>query len=320
MAAPFSMTEAAESSLRWLLRPIEALLADPALTDLHIEGPGEATIDRGAGLEPIALPFTLADLEDIAILSAALTGQDIAADVPIVSTKWPDGERVQIQRPPAVAEGKLGFSIRKPLLITPKPEALSYANPEWRDVIGRAVRLRRNVVFCGMVGSGKTTAMRAFTWDFLQAWRIVTIEDAPELINLPIKTTALFYSAGGQSVANTTAERLVEAALRMGPDGILMQELRDTSALSFLGVLESGHWGMTTTHARSARDALDRICGLVKKHPTGAHLQAGDIIASLARSIDLIVYCERDGARRFIKEVLDVSAEAAAGPYALAAE
>lgn len=315
MAAPFSVVEAAEASLRWLLQPIEALLADPQLTDLHIEGPGEATIDRGAGLEPVALPFTLADLEDIAILAAALTGQDIAADVPIVSTKFPNGERVQIQRPPAVADGRLGFSIRKPLLVTPRPEALDYADPAWRGVIGSAVAQRRNIIFCGMVGSGKTTAMRAFTHDIEPRARIVTIEDAPELINLPIMVTSLFYSTGGQSVANTTAERLVEAALRMGPDGILMQELRDSSALSFLGILESGHWGMTTTHARSPRDALDRIRGLIKKHPTGCHLHDADIMASLRRSIDLVVYCERDGARRIIKEILDVSAEAnAAAP------
>ena len=29
---------AAEANLRWLLRPIEALLADPAMTDLYING------------------------------------------------------------------------------------------------------------------------------------------------------------------------------------------------------------------------------------------------------------------------------------------
>jgi type IV secretory pathway ATPase VirB11/archaellum biosynthesis ATPase len=90
----------------------------------------------------------------------------------------------------------------------------------------------------------------------------------------------------------------------MGPDGILMQELRDSSAAAFLGMLESGHWGMTTTHAASADDARDRIRGLVKHHSAGMHLSDRDIMTSLHRSIDLVVHCVRQGSRRYIDQVL----------------
>jgi len=56
---------AAETNLRWLLRPMQALLADPAMTDLFINGPGEGRcfVDRGAGMEQITLPY-LATLTD----------------------------------------------------------------------------------------------------------------------------------------------------------------------------------------------------------------------------------------------------------------
>ena len=86
---------AAETNLRWLLRPMEALLADPAMTDLYINGPGEGRcfVDRGHGMEKITLPYTFDDLEDIAINAAALTRQDIGEDVPLVSTRFPDGQR-----------------------------------------------------------------------------------------------------------------------------------------------------------------------------------------------------------------------------------
>lgn len=109
-----SIATAAETNLRWLLRPIEALLADPAMTDLHINEPGAAYVDRGSGVERVSLPFTFADLEDIAINAAALTHQDIAEDVPLVSTRFPGGHRVQIVRPPAVGDGRIVFSIRQP--------------------------------------------------------------------------------------------------------------------------------------------------------------------------------------------------------------
>jgi hypothetical protein len=144
-----------------------------------------------------------------------------------------------------------------------------------------------------------------FTHAIPPGWRLVTIEDMPELTGLPhANVVNLFYSKGGQSVANTRAEDLVEAALRMGMDGLLNQELRDEAAYAYLNVLASGHWGMTTTHADSAGQARDRIRGLIKKHPAGRHLADADVMTALHRSIDVVVHCARDGERRYIEQVL----------------
>src|SRR4051794_5494919 len=279
------MAESAEMNLRWLLQPLQGFLADPAMTDLHINGPGAAFVDRGAGMEQLPLPYTFGDLEDIAINAAALTRQDIAEDVPLVSTRFPDGHRVQIVRPPAVAEGQFAFSVRQPKKQTWTPDELAtsgvfanavgqrrgppqdqarltglYRAGEWQEFLTLAVAARLNIVFSGTVGSGKTHNLRAFTHAIPKSWRLVTIEDMPELIGLPhANVVNLFYSKGGQSVAKVTAEDLVEAALRMGMDGLLNQELRDEAAYAYLSALESGHWGMTTTHADSADQVRDRI-------------------------------------------------------------
>ena len=323
---------AAEANLRWLLRPMQTLLADPAMTDLYINGPGEGRcfVDRGGGMERITLPYSFDDLEDIAINAAALTRQDIAEDAPLVSTRFPDGQRVQIVRPPAVADGQIAFSIRQPRPETWTPadleqggvfaDAIGRARPDpperarlrslyqagaWRAFLELAVAQRLNIVFSGTVGSGKTHNLRAFTHAIPPGWRLVTIEDMPELTGLPhANVVNLFYSKGGQSVAHTRAEDLVEAALRMGMDGLLNQELRDEAAYAYLNVLASGHWGMTTTHADSAGQARDRIRGLIKKHPAGRHLADADVMTALHRSIDVVVHCARDGERRYIEQVL----------------
>jgi type IV secretion system protein VirB11 len=323
---------AAEANLRWLLRPMEALLTDAAMTDLYINGPGEGRcfVDRGLGMERVTLPYTFEDLEDIAINAAALTRQDIAEDAPLVSTRFPGGQRVQIARPPAVADGQFAFSIRQPRQMTWTPSDLArdgvfanaagrHARPprqrkrllslyqagEWQAFLELAVAQRLNIVFSGTVGSGKTHNLKAFTHAIPPAWRLVTIEDMPELVGLPhANVVNLFYSKGGQSVANTRAEDLVEAALRMGMDGLLNQELRDEAAYAYLNVLASGHWGMTTTHADSACQARDRIRGLIKKHPAGRHLNDADVMTSLHRAIDVVVHCVRDGDRRHIEQVL----------------
>jgi type IV secretion system protein VirB11 len=323
---------AADANLRWLLRPIDKLLANPAMTDLYINGPGEGRcfVDRGHGMERLTLPYSFDDLEDIAINAAALTRQDIAEDVPLVSTRFPDGQRVQIVRPPAVADGQIAFSIRQPRQETWTPADLArggvfdnatgrraqpprqrerllslYRAEDWQSFLELAVAQRLNIVFSGTVGSGKTHNLRAFTHAIPPGWRLVTIEDMPELTGLPhANVVNLFYSKGGQSVASTRAEDLVEAALRMGMDGLLNQELRDEAAYAYLNVLASGHWGMTTTHADSASQARDRIRGLIKKHPSGRYLADADVMTALHRSIDVVVHCVRDGDRRHIEQVL----------------
>jgi type IV secretion system protein VirB11 len=286
----------------------------------------------------------MSDLDNIAINAAALTRQDIAEDVPLVSTRFPDGQRVQIVRPPAVADGQFAFSIRKPQKLTATPDDLArggtfatasqrrrvrkqqreltrlYEAGAWQAFLELAVAEKLIIVFCGQVGTGKTHMLRAFTHAIPSHWRIVTIEDMRELIGLPQPNVVnLFYSKGGQGVSKVTAEDLVEAALRMGMDGLLNQELRDEAAYAWLNTVESGHWSMTTVHADSADDARDRIRGLIKKHPAGRHLDDGDLKAALARNIDVVVHMAHDRitGRRHIEQVLY---EPDAEPLAIAAE
>jgi type IV secretory pathway ATPase VirB11/archaellum biosynthesis ATPase len=141
---------AAETNLRWLLRPIDGLLTDPAMTDLYINGPGEGQcfVERGHGVERITLPYTFDDLEDLAINAAALTRQDIAEDVPLVSTRFPDGHRVQIVRPPAIADNQFAFSIRQPRRETWTPSDLARGGGCSPAPPDRIVCRRRGVSAC----------------------------------------------------------------------------------------------------------------------------------------------------------------------------
>ena len=278
-----ALAKAAERNLRFLLQPIQDLLDDPAMTNLYINGvgAGQCFVSRGRGIERLTLPFTFCELEDIAINAAALRQQDIAEDVPVVDTVFPGGQRVNIVRPPAVPEGTMSFSIRRPSARTMRPAELEgqgvfahvahgktrtkresnterllelYRAMRWREFIELAIACKLNLVWSGSVDAGKTHSMRSFTHAIPPDWRIVTVEDTPELIDLPCPNTVhLLYSKGMQSVARVSSTDLVEAALRMGIQGLLVQELRDEAAFSYVKGLESGHWGMTTTHAEISR-------------------------------------------------------------------
>ena len=331
--------EAAERNLHWLLKPVTDYLDNPSMTDFHINGAGSGKcfVDCGRGYDQITLPYSWDDLDLIAINAASYTSQDIGEDVPLVSAKFPGGHRVQIVRPPAVPDGSYAFSIRQPKKQTSTPAELEaqgvfrravarrdeaseamratgrllelYQAKRWREFLELAIRTKHRIVFAGPVGTGKTHIMRAFTHAIPLSWRLITIEDMQEMINLPHRNVVhLLYSKGRQSVADVDSDDLVAASLRMGPDGLFHQELRDEAAYSFMQVLDSGHFGMTTTHAESAEDTRERILSLVKSHPKGAHLEDEKVRTALHKSIDVIVYCARDGsaedAPRYIEQIL----------------
>lgn len=333
-----SEVEAATNIVRYMLRPVQPILDKEGLTDFHINGagPGRAFVDFGRGMEQTSLPYSLRDLEDLALYAAAITRQDISESTPLVATKFPDGERVNIILPPAVEEGNIVFSLRKPKAVTDTPDDLErggtferakhvgryvsandnelrrlYREGRTKELIALAVETGLNIVFSGSVGTGKTHLLRVYVNLISQLCRIVTIEDTREIIGmLQPNVVNLLYSKGDQSVAKVKAEDLTETSMRLGMDWLLNQELRDRAAYAYLDVIDSGHKVMTTTHADNAAQTRSRICGLIKKHPLGQHMNTHEIMASLYRGIDLIVHCkkEKDPAtgkwRRFIDEVL----------------
>jgi type IV secretion system protein VirB11 len=316
---------AVERQLRWLLRPFQDWLDDPDVTDIFINGPDRFFVKLCGRTTRHDVHVTYDDLVDIGINAAALMRQDIGEDVPLCSTRLPDGHRVQLVRPPAVADGTYSISIRRPAATTPtlddldqagvfsrttfagrEPSQLDrqlgdlYHTGSWREFLHLAVSGGKNVVFAGEVGSGKTHDLRAFTNSIRRSARIVTVEDMPEILGLPHENVVnMFYSEGGQGTARISAEELIVAALRMGMDVLLMQELRNAAAFAYLRALASGHPGMTTCHAPSAEGAFDAIRLMVKQHPAGRHLADADVRAMLTSLIDVVAHCEcRDGRYR----------------------
>ena len=89
--------------------------------------------------------------------------------------------------------------------------------------------------------------------------------------------------------------------LRMRPDRIIVGEVRGAEVLDMLQAMNTGHEGsMTTVHANSPRDAVNRLMAMVGM--AGVNFSEYVVIQSLARALDLIVHVNRgtDGKRRVI--------------------
>lgn len=344
-------TRPGETTLRLLLEPLTALLADAGVTELVVNRPGEAGVERAGVWSWQELPeLSFARLDAIATLCAALSQQDVGPERPLCASVLPDGERVQIARPPAVEAGLLSLTVRRPSSFVPTIASLAAgglfartaaATPrihprdaellalhragDWQRFFPLAVGAKKTVLVTGDTGSGKTTVAKALIQAIPADERLVTIEDTAEFTGLPQRNrVALFYSKGGQGLARLRPEELIEAAWRMRPDRIVMQELRDGAAFPFLRALAGGHPGaVTTCHAGSAAGAFDALRLMVKQNEAGRHLADADIEALLRRHIDVVAHCRRGADGFAIAEVLfepPAGRSAAAPPVLRAAE
>ena len=87
--------------LKPFLPGLEAVLEDPEVSELMINGPGNVWVERGGELEPIEAPaLTAAALYRAAIHIARPLGLDPATR-PVLDARLEDGSRVAICTPPA---------------------------------------------------------------------------------------------------------------------------------------------------------------------------------------------------------------------------
>jgi type IV secretion system protein VirB11 len=176
----------------------------------------------------------------------------------------------------------------------------------YREFFAEAVRDKRTIVVAGDTGSGKTTFIRALLDEVPREERLITIEDAKEIL-LPEHPNKvhLYYSQGKQGVADVTPTELLRACLRMKPNRILLGELRGPEAWDFLNVCASGHpGGMSSVHAASCALTFERLAFLVGQSPSAATLRYEQIKRLLLLVVDIVVHIERvPGIGRYVREV-----------------
>jgi type IV secretion system protein VirB11 len=329
---PMPAAEHAESSaLSLTLRALRPLLSHRDVMELCINRPNEAFVETSAGWRQEHLAFADFDwCTRLAKLVANSTQQRVDAAAPLLSASLPTGERVQIVMPPATTAGCVAISIRRPAHQIWSIEELAargifratkrcsqaleeteqhllelLAGSNFEAFMRLAVRSRKNIVVSGPTGSGKTTWTKALIREIPCDERLVTIEDAKELVmDRHPNHVRLFYSKDDQGVARVTPKQLLESCLRMKPDRILLAELRAEEAFDYLRNVNSGHPGsITSVHATSAELAFEQLVLLVKQNQGGRDLGRADIKSLLFLLIDIVIQFGVEHHERFIKEI-----------------
>ncbi len=158
--------------------------------------------------------------------------------------------------------GTVSLVMRLLPMIIPDPESLGIP----KVCTELIMRPRGLVVVSGPTGSGKSTTLAAMI-DYLnkvENSRVVTIEDPIEYVYENKRCTITQREIGEDTRSFSDALRHV---LRQDPDVILVGEMRDLeTASAALTVAETGHLVLTTGHAPSASQAVERIANLFPPH------------------------------------------------------
>jgi type IV secretion system protein VirB11 len=286
------------ASLETTLESLKPYLMLEEVSELSINRPNEIWLDDGVKCQYKEIDFPLRLLNRLSQLVAAHTKQELSPHRPLLSASLPEGYRIQavispatqIIKPNQAPQDTVSLSIRKQTLRD--FDLNSYARQggfsflkgfkqseaenqlqlndyleqeDYVNLLSHCVQQHKTILISGGTFSGKTSILNMLLKEIPIYERIITIEDVPEVILSQPNHVRLFYSRGEQGISKVTATDLINAALRMRPDRIIMGELRGDDALTWLSCANSGHAGtISTIHADTPQLAIDKLIDMVK--------------------------------------------------------
>ncbi|MEX1006486.1 MAG: CpaF family protein [Acidimicrobiia bacterium] len=289
------------------LGPLEPILADPGVTEVMLNGPGRAYVERDGRVEPVALALDAERIVRLVERVVAPLGLRLDRASPMVDARLPDGSRLHAVIPPLAIDGPY-VTIRRFGAREIPLDAFGLGGNA-AAFLGWAITAGWNLLVAGGTGAGKTTLLNTLSSAIPSAERIVTIEETAELrLAQPHVVRLEARPPNAEGAGAVSVRDLVRAALRMRPDRLVVGEVRGGEALDMLQALNTGHDGsMSTIHANGTADALTRLETLVLLADAGLPLAA--VRAQVATSVDAVVFlARRVGGMRRVEGIAEVAA------------
>ncbi len=248
--------------------PLDPIFRDPNIEDISCNGVGIPIYVWHRKFE--SLPTNIVfknekDLDEYVLKLAHMAGKHISVAYPILDAILPGGHRVAATFQKEVSTKGSTFTIRKfredPITIIDLID-FGTISPEIAAYFWLIMDFKMTTLILGVTGAGKTSTLNAMANLLRPTYKIVTIEDTPEL-RLPqenwvqLVSRPSYLAAGG--IGEITLFHLVKVSLRYRPDVIIVGEVRGEEAYVLFQAIATGHSGMTTLHAESLDAAIKRL-------------------------------------------------------------
>ncbi len=296
--------------------PLQHLLDDPDITDIHVRGAEPVWTKRRDGSRVVIDPIVESDEELIRLVrniaSRSRYGErrfDAASAECNLCLE--DGSRLfavmDVSQHPALIIRKHQFHLSS----LDELVRSGLMSDEVAGFLAACVRSKRNVIVAGGTGTGKTTLLRALMNEIPFQERIVTIEDAFELGIDRFAQLHPDHDALQSRLANVEGHGaiplsdLTRMALRMDPDRVIIGEVRGAEAFPMLLAMSQGNNGsMCTIHADSTKSVFSKLAAYVSMANTGLPVDVINLL--IANAVHVVVHIELTRGRRRISSIREV--------------
>jgi pilus assembly protein CpaF len=278
---------------------LQPLIDNREVTDIHVYDWQTVVLQRGKVSETTGIHWPNHQAY-VAFLDRLLLrlGKSLSTQQHTVDASFPNGIRICVVHESVCgARGPL-LCIRVPRIMEVSLESLvnyQVAPPLIVNYLGSIVRSGlATFMIAGETGTGKTTLLKCLGTQFGPDESIVAVEDTPEVnIQHPYFRSLVSRPPNVEGVGEVTLQEHIKTTLRMTPTRVILGEMRTPfSAEAFLESAQTGHVGMSTIHARNARETLVRLESLLGRAQKSVAI---DIIRQqIALAVDVVIWLHRE--------------------------
>lgn len=276
--------------------PLQALLDQPGVTDVLVNGPNDVWVEQRGTLRRTPTRFSdEGAVRRLAVRMAVAAGQRLDDASPWVDAALADGTRLHAVIPPLVPATTISLRVLRRLA-----QLNIDAPAEVVEVLRTAVATGLGTLIVGPTGAGKTTLLASLLAGVPADQRIVVVEDTAELaINHPHVVGLVTRASNVEGVGGVDLSVLIRQALRMRPDRLVVGEFRGAETGLLLGALTSGHRGAATMHAWQISAVPARL------HALGAlsGLSQGTVASMVPVAFEVVVVVGRGPEGRWVAEL-----------------
>lgn len=278
---------------------LQPLIDNPEVTDIHVYDFKTVVLQRGKNSEITGLSWpSHQSYKSFVDRLLMRLGKSLSNQNHTVDASFPDGIRVCAVHESVCGQRGPLLSIRVPRVMEIKLEnmvAFEVAPPIIVSYLALITRMgHATFMIAGETGTGKTTVMKCLGTQFSPTESIVAVEDTPELnFDHPFFRSLVSRSANNEGTGEVTLQEHIRTTLRMTPNRVILGEMRTPAAAeAFLESAQTGHAGMSTVHARNARETLVRLESLLGRAQKSVSIEI--IRQQIAQSVDVVIWLFRD--------------------------